>query len=107
VGVHGLADWIQDDLFTDGEESSGVDIVEPLDIREDPPPPLPPPSWPPGADVEHDVHGPGWVWGSGRAGVTVRFETRQSPAGPIHTFAVDDPHLRHRVVELPITSEHE
>jgi DNA polymerase-4 len=53
------------------------------------------------------VHGPGWVWGSGRAGVTVRFETRQSPAGPIHTFAVDDPHLRHRVVELPITSEHE
>ncbi len=104
VGVHGLADWIQDDLFTHDEET--VATVEPVDIHEETPVP-PPPAWPPGADVEHDVHGAGWVWGSGRAGVTVRFETRTSPAGPIHTFAVDDPHLRHRMVELPIASEHE
>jgi len=48
----------------------------------------------PGDDVSHEVYGPGWVWGTGLGLVTVRFETRQSGAGPIHTFAVDDPALR-------------
>ncbi|AQP44985.1 DNA polymerase IV [Tessaracoccus flavus] len=48
----------------------------------------------PGADVEHDVHGRGWVWGSGLGRVTVRFETRDTGPGPIRTFAVDDPALR-------------
>ena len=28
--------------------------------------------WIPGMDVLHTVHGPGWVWGSGRGRVTVR-----------------------------------
>ena len=40
------------------------------------------PGYAPGLDVEHDVHGPGWVWGAGRGRVTVRFETRETPAGP-------------------------
>ena len=31
--------------------------------------------WLPGMDVVHDEHGQGWVWGSGRGVVTVRFET--------------------------------
>lgn len=48
----------------------------------------------PGADVEHDDHGRGWVWGSGLGRVTVRFETRDTGPGPIRTFAVDDPALR-------------
>ena len=48
----------------------------------------------PGADVEHDEHGRGWVWGSGLGRVTVRFETRDTGPGPIRTFAVDDPALR-------------
>ena len=48
----------------------------------------------PGADVEHDDHGRGWVWGSGLGRVTVRFETRHSGPGRIATFAVDDPALR-------------
>lgn len=48
----------------------------------------------PGADVVHDEHGRGWVWGSGLGRVTVRFETRHSGPGPIRTFALDDPTLR-------------
>ena len=48
----------------------------------------------PGADVVHDVHGAGWVWGSGLGRVTVRFETAQTGPGPVRTFAVDDPALR-------------
>ncbi|WP_195909096.1 DNA polymerase IV [Microlunatus sp. Gsoil 973] len=52
--------------------------------------------WPPGADVEHDDHGRGWVWGSGLGRVTVRFETSDSPPGPVRTFTTDDPAL-HRV----------
>ena len=48
----------------------------------------------PGADVEHDEWGRGWVWGSGLGRVTVRFETRETGPGPIRTFPVDDPALR-------------
>lgn len=47
----------------------------------------------PGADVLHAELGPGWVWGSGLGRVTVRFETRDTPPGPVRTFAVDDPAL--------------
>jgi DNA polymerase-4 len=49
--------------------------------------------WPPGADVRHERHGDGWVWGSGRGRVTVRFETRDTPPGPVRTFDTDDPDL--------------
>ena len=48
----------------------------------------------PGADVVHDEHGAGWVWGSGLGRVTVRFETAHTGPGPVRTFAVDDPELR-------------
>ena len=41
-------------------------------------------------DVHHPDHGNGWVWGSGRSRVTVRFEGPTTPPGPVHTFAVDD-----------------
>jgi DNA polymerase-4 len=44
-------------------------------------------------DVVHAVHGPGWVWGSGRGRVTVRFETADTPPGPVRTLAADDPEL--------------
>ncbi len=49
--------------------------------------------WLPGADVTHDEFGPGWVWGSGKEWVTVRFETADSGVGPVRSFAVDDPAL--------------
>jgi DNA polymerase-4 len=52
-----------------------------------------PPTWRPGQDVEHTDYGQGWVWGSGAGLVTVRFEHRTSPPGPVYTFAVDDPAL--------------
>jgi hypothetical protein len=41
----------------------------------------------------HTEHGDGWVWGSGLGRVTVRFETAETPPGPVRTFAVDDPAL--------------
>jgi DNA polymerase-4 len=116
VGVSGLADWIQEDLFDqDGDpagaqdedgtvgagRTDGADAVAPdpgVDeagaaveavLRSRP--------WPPGMDVEHDEHGPGWVWGSGAGRVTVRFETADTPPGPVRTFRADDPALRRRV----------
>ncbi len=49
--------------------------------------------WSTGQDVVHEVHGPGWVWGSGRGRVTVRFEGPGTPPGPVRTFAADDPAL--------------
>jgi DNA polymerase IV len=83
VGVSGLADWIQDDLF--GETT----------VEEEPPPPDPMPRpvgrrWSPGMDVTHAEHGRGWVWGSGRGVVTVRFETAETGPGPVRSFTVDD-----------------
>ncbi|MFE7135383.1 DNA polymerase IV [Streptomyces sp. NPDC057638] len=51
--------------------------------------------WHAGQDVEHAVHGVGWVQGSGVGRVTVRFERPDSPApGRVRTFRVNDPELR-------------
>ena len=49
--------------------------------------------WAPGMDVVHTDLGRGWVWGSGRGVVTVRFETAETPAGPVRSFDVADPDL--------------
>ncbi|MGH1562757.1 DNA polymerase IV [Mumia sp. DW29H23] len=117
VGVSGMADWVQDDLFVadaetpDDEElaaaaapgtgaaalASDVSAVPtagavPRPLRDRP-------RWSPGADVVHDEHGPGWVWGSGLGRVTVRFETRDTGPGPVRTFDADDPSLRPGTVE--------
>ncbi|WP_101526116.1 DNA polymerase IV [Nocardioides houyundeii] len=85
VGVSGLADWIQDDLF-------GETALEDVPALPDPaqaPAPVSR-SWSPGMDVVHAVHGRGWVWGSGRGVVTVRFETAETAPGPVRSFAIDD-----------------
>ena len=87
VGVSGLADWVQEDLFGETTDDEGVETVLPEPPRR---------TWPPGADVVHDEMGPGWVWGSGSGVVTVRFETAQTPPGPVRSFKADDPAL-HRV----------
>ena len=87
VGVSGLADWIQDDLFGDEPDEEPPLPDEPL-------PGPPRPAWSPGMDVVHDEMGRGWVWGSGRGVVTVRFETAQTPAGPVRSYPIDDPALR-------------
>jgi DNA polymerase-4 len=95
VGVAGLTDVLQEDLFAD-ETSGGhttEDAIDDHPIAEEQPAHQ---DWVPGLDVEHDHHGRGWVWGSGLGRVTVRFETRETPPGPVRTFAYDDPAL-HRV----------
>jgi DNA polymerase IV len=89
VGVSGLADWVQEDLFGESAaEEDEVAVVLPEPPRR---------AWPPGADVVHDEMGPGWVWGSGSGVVTVRFETAHTPPGPVRSYRTDDPAL-HRVV---------
>jgi DNA polymerase-4 len=90
VGVSGLADWIQDDLF--------ADTAEPVEeVDEDTETALASLSrrwaWAPGMDVEHDEHGRGWVWGAGRGVVTVRFETATTPPGRVLSLPAEDPGL--------------
>lgn len=114
VGVAGLTAVRQEDLFgsaasTPASPGAGEDVagddrpggdgagLSPTG-RSDPAPAgriarFGPARWLPGADVRHDRHGRGWVWGAGAGRVTVRFETRDSPAGPIATFPADDPEL--------------
>jgi DNA polymerase-4 len=84
VGVSGLADWVQEDLFGETSEEEEVEVVLPEPPRR---------TWPPGADVVHDEMGAGWVWGSGSGVVTVRFETADTPPGPVRSFRADDPAL--------------
>ncbi|MGF9756693.1 DNA polymerase IV [Microvirga sp. 0TCS3.31] len=84
VGVSGLADWVQEDLFGETAEDDDVEVVLPEPPRR---------TWPPGADVVHDEMGAGWVWGSGSGVVTVRFETADTPPGPVRSFRADDPAL--------------
>ncbi|HKJ12947.1 MAG TPA: DNA polymerase IV [Ornithinimicrobium sp.] len=69
-----------DEKVADGAAGSGSPVT-------------PAPSWATGADVRHERHGRGWVWGSGAGIVTVRFEGPRTPPGRIRTFDVDDPEL--------------
>ncbi len=102
VGVSGLADFTQEDLFAqlaterEAEEAAtaaaaeeaagGTEQHEAEEER--------PRRWHPGLDVVHDEYGAGWVQGSGVGRVTVRFETPWSAPGRVRTFAVEDPALR-------------
>lgn len=96
VGVSGLADWIQEDLFgeePEPDEPVAVSLpVQPARSRH---------SWNPGMDVVHAELGRGWVWGAGRGVVTVRFETAEQPTGPVRSFPVDDPDLSRWPEEAP------
>src|SRR5918997_670464 len=90
VGVAGFTELRQVELFADEVEPETVDAVEHTAAAAEPAAP----EWRPGFDVEHDQHGRGWVWGAGLGRVTVRFETRHTPPGPVRTFAANDPALR-------------
>ncbi len=98
VGVSGLADWVQEDLFADLETSC---VLNPGERAEGPVQVTIPDrflrsrsgQWTPGSDVVHTVLGRGWVWGAGRGVVTVRFETAETPSGPVRSFPSDDPDL--------------
>ncbi|MFD7712899.1 DNA polymerase IV [Streptomyces sp. NPDC059785] len=118
VGVTGLADYTQEDLFAQalaaageppgretgeagdaGETSEAAEVAEgSVTPREPAVPsvaPVPPAErrWPAGHDVCHAEHGHGWVQGSGLGRVTVRFETPYSAPGRVRTFRTDDPEL--------------
>ncbi|WP_326764440.1 DNA polymerase IV [Streptomyces sp. NBC_01591] len=111
VGVTGLADYTQEDLFAQAageqtavEESAGGTTPAGDDGAElpgDPRAEAPETAeqraarrWPAGHDVRHDVYGHGWVQGSGVGRVTVRFEEPESAPGRVRTFRIDDPELQ-------------
>ncbi|WP_275412387.1 DNA polymerase IV [Paractinoplanes abujensis] len=118
VGASTLADFVQDDLFgdepgdlfsavagagdgaEDGHEATDPRPIVAPEYREPEPErgsglePRKGADWRPGQDVWHEQHGAGWVWGSGRGRVTVRFEGPNTPPGPVRDFAADDPELR-------------
>ncbi|MCX4821631.1 DNA polymerase IV [Streptomyces sp. NBC_01142] len=113
VGVTGLADYTQEDLFAqaaagehamaaeaearagageegepeapESQEAGGAVTAEPEALAER--------RWPAGHDVRHAEYGAGWVQGSGVGRVTVRFEEPGSEPGRVRTFRVDDPDL--------------
>ncbi|WP_369245100.1 DNA polymerase IV [Streptomyces sp. R41] len=100
VGVSGLADYTQEDLFAQAQAAAGEQVVlehsaeeTPQESAEEHVPPAER-RWPAGHDVRHAEYGHGWVQGSGLGRVTVRFETPYS-AGPgrVRTFRTDDPQL--------------
>ena len=98
VGVSGLADWIQEDLFGETVDDE-VEAAADLDLEAPSTAGArqltgPAPAWAPGMDVEHAVMGRGWVWGSGRGVVTVRFETAETDPGPVRSYPIDDPDLK-------------
>ncbi|MCT4353575.1 DNA polymerase IV [Streptomyces sp. Je 1-79] len=96
VGVSGLADYTQEDLFAQAAEDSAGTAEEapaPEAVPEPEERPAAERRWSPGHDVRHALYGAGWVQGSGVGRVTVRFEQPQSPPGRVRTFLVDDPEL--------------
>ncbi|MGF2210174.1 DNA polymerase IV [Streptomyces albidoflavus] len=118
VGVSGLADYTQEDLFAQAAgERAAAEAEAAAEADEQAPPgpaaeavePVAPAApeerrWPAGHDVVHAVHGPGWVQGSGVGRVTVRFETPTSAPGRVRTFRTDDPELS-LSAPLPLVEE--
>ncbi|MBQ1093420.1 DNA polymerase IV [Streptomyces sp. B93] len=115
VGVSGLADYTQEDLFAqaagegggglglgegdgDGEGAGAGDVEGVVEAA------VGERRWVPGRDVRHAVYGHGWVQGSGVGRVTVRFETPGSLPGRVRTFLVDDPELV-EADPLPLVAE--
>jgi DNA polymerase-4 len=99
VGVTGLADYTQEDLFAQAQAAAGEPAIREHSAEETPQEPseehVPPAErrWPAGHDVRHAEFGHGWVQGSGLGRVTVRFETPYSEPGRVRTFRTDDPEL--------------
>ncbi|MFC5149781.1 DNA polymerase IV [Streptomyces aureoversilis] len=112
VGVSGLADYTQEDLFAQAASEAAAAAAAAAAMgaagaacaAEAPQGPgeaqgetagaeVKPRRWLPGLDVRHAEYGAGWVQGSGVGRVTVRFEQPWSEPGRVRTFAVDDPAL--------------
>lgn len=113
VGVSGLADYTQEDLFAQAQVQSGLMVqgdeengmrgggtsaedTQRDDVGKGSAEPEAGPAerrWHAGHDVRHGEFGHGWVQGSGLGRVTVRFETPGSVPGRVRTFRTDDPEL--------------
>ncbi|TDC74424.1 DNA polymerase IV [Streptomyces hainanensis] len=100
VGVSGLADFTQEDLFAQAvphEPSPAAPAAVATEAT-------PERRWLPGLDVTHSRYGPGWIQGSGVGRVTVRFEHPGSPPGRARTFLLDDRELTHSA-PLPLVPD--
>ncbi|MBQ0854153.1 DNA polymerase IV [Streptomyces sp. BH-SS-21] len=118
VGVTGLADYTQEDLFAQARAAAaGVEEAasgeRPEEVKavavavEDAAVAGPAERvWRAGHDVRHAEFGHGWVQGSGLGRVTVRFETPDSVPGRVKTFRVDDP-LLESAEALPLVARGE
>ncbi|MFP5416790.1 MAG: DNA polymerase IV [Actinomycetes bacterium] len=108
VGVSGFTEAAQEELF---EPDAAGAVVETSSAPASEPElaasgrPRGQPAFVPGADVEHEELGRGWVWGAGRGRVTVRFETATSGPGPVRTFTEGDAALHLVDAEPPAVTE--
>ncbi|MFE1287281.1 DNA polymerase IV [Streptomyces sp. NPDC058751] len=101
VGVSGLADYTQEDLFAQAQAAAAGEAVAEEHVEDEPSEVAAVAEgetraerrWPSGHDVRHAEFGHGWVQGSGLGRVTVRFETPYSGPGRVRTFRTDDPRL--------------
>ncbi|MGW3630903.1 DNA polymerase IV [Streptomyces sp. NPDC005122] len=97
VGVSGLADYTQEDLFAQARAAVEETAAQEHSDEEGAPAesaaeqvPAAERRWPAGHDVHHAEYGHGWVQGSGLGRVTVRFETPDSEPGRVRTFRTED-----------------
>ena len=90
VGFSGLSEVRQESLFPDlelmAEELSDTGLPQTLTEAT-----ATAPAWRVGDDVVHTTYGHGWIQGAGHGVMTVRFETRSTGRGPVHTFPDDTP----------------
>ncbi|MEU6807027.1 DinB/UmuC family translesion DNA polymerase, partial [Streptomyces neyagawaensis] len=104
VGVSGLADYTQEDLFAQaaGEPELPEEETAEEAVAEESAGHVVERRWSAGHDVRHTEYGHGWVQGSGLGRVTVRFETPEDKEpGRVRTFRTDDPDLE-AVDPLPL-----
>ncbi|MDT5014927.1 MAG: polymerase [Mycobacterium sp.] len=92
VGFSGLSEVQQESLFPDlelmAEEVSNPGLPQTLTEAA-----ATPPAWRIGDDVVHTTHGHGWIQGAGHGVMTVRFETRSTGPGPVHTLPEGAPDI--------------
>ncbi|MBO0707102.1 MAG: DNA polymerase IV [Candidatus Dormibacteraeota bacterium] len=92
VGVSGLADAVQGELFearpgdTPPSERTVTETMRMVPV-----------AWPPGSDVAHPRWGQGWVEAHEGEDLRVRFETETTDPGPVRHLRADDPDLRRLV----------
>lgn len=88
VGIGGLADAVQGELFDPATEDVGV-VRSRIPASE-----RAPVVWSAGTDVMHATWGQGWIEAQEGDELRVRFETETTGPGPLRPVPVNDPGLR-------------